>query len=579
MKRCFFFPFAGLALLLGLAGCTSSFPPQPATQQPVAPAKPVQLLPFDPVAPIVNFDLQGYIDKNLAAGFKTITVPPGRYRVTPRSRVHLSLQNLDGVTIVATGVEMICTETTQALSIKNCRNLTLRGLAIDYDPLPFSQARITALAPDKSWIEFQVLGGYPENLVERIEIFDGTTGLLKTPTLYGWQPFEALGSGRYRVAKSAAYKFNPATDLEVVGDILVTNSQTAPHGSAAHAIASHLCVNLVLEDINLFASNCFSYLETYCDNTTYRRCSIDRCPPALDVHPREVRRLRSSDADAYHSKFATRGPQLLNCTAKFMGDDCVNICGEYYLVLSATGRTVRLVAPQGVNIQPGHEIELFTYTGLRLPDACVEAVTVAGTVKPDETAYIKTLNMNAGTRTHLSTPGAKAWVLTLDREVVLPRGSVVASTRHTGNGFLVKNCDFGYNRSRGILIKGSRGQVVGNHISGSWMAGVLVAPEWWWLESGSSSQVVIRDNVIADCRQTAIRVVALGGNGAIAPAGAHRDITIRNNRITNSPLPCIEVTSTTGLVLGGNQYPVAPVAASGAPASIKLANCTEVMGE
>ena len=106
-----------------------------------------------------------------------------------------------------------------------------------------------------------------------------------------------------------------------------------------------------------------------------------------------------------------------------------------------------------------------------------------------------------------------------------------------------------------------------------------MAPEWWWLESGSSSQVVIRDNVIADCRQTAIRVVALGGNGAIAPAGAHRDITIRNNRITNSPLPCIEVTSTTGLVLGGNQYPVAPVAASGAPASIKLANCTEVMGE
>ena len=93
---------------------------------------------------------------------------------------------------------------------------------------------------------------------------------------------------------------------------------------------------------------------------------------------------------------------------------------------------------------------------------------------------------------------------------------------------------------------------------------------------------MIRDNVIADCRQAAIRVVAVGGNGATAPAGAHRNITIRNNRITTSPLPCIEVTSTTGLVLGGNQYPVAPVAASGAPGApspIKLVNCTEVMGE
>lgn len=55
---------------------------------------------------------------------------------------------------------------------------------------------------------------------------------------------------------------NPAKDIEALGDILVTNSKTAPNGSAAHAIISSNCTNLVLEDITLFASNCFSYFET-----------------------------------------------------------------------------------------------------------------------------------------------------------------------------------------------------------------------------------------------------------------------------------------------------------------------------
>ena len=566
---------SALSVVLGLAGSTSSLPPQQ-----VKSATPRVSRPFDPAMPIVDWDLQGFIDEQLANGAKTITVPPGRYRVAPKRGVHLTLQNLDRVTLVATGVQMICTETTKALSIKNCRDLTVTGLTIDYDPLPFTQGRITALAPDNSWIEFQILRGYPENLEQRIAIFDGNTHLRKTPTHYGWQPFEKLGGGRYRVAKSASYRYRKEVDIETVGDILVTNNANVPGGYSAHAIVSSDCTNLVLEDITLFASNCFGYLEHYCDNTTYRRCSIDRCPPELDLRPREVRRLRSSNADAFHSKHAIRGPQLLNCTAKFMDDDAVNICGEYYMVLGSIGRSVRVVAPKGVNIKPGHGVELFTYTGIRLPDARVQAVVASGMVQPDESAFIKAQYMNAGARESFASLSARCWVLTLDREVALPRGSAVASTQHTGNGFLVKDCDFGFNRSRGILIKGSRGQVVGNRITGSWMAAVLLAPEWWWMESGSSSEVVIRDNVISDCREAAIKVVAVGGNGATAPAGAHRDITIRNNRITRSPLPCIEVTSTTGLVLGGNKYPATPVPASGAPVSpLKLINCTEVTEE
>src|SRR5512138_3846826 len=88
------------------------------------------------------FDLQGFIQREVGSGKQRIVVPPGRYRVAPKNREHLALRGLKDITINAEGVEMVCTETTRALTISCCTNVTLRGLTIDYDPLPFTQGCI-----------------------------------------------------------------------------------------------------------------------------------------------------------------------------------------------------------------------------------------------------------------------------------------------------------------------------------------------------------------------------------------------------------------------------------------------------
>jgi hypothetical protein len=101
-------------------------------------------------------DLQNCIDQQVKEGAKRIVIPPGCYRVQPRSGVHLTLDGLpDGVTIDATGVEMLCLETTRALSISNCTNLTLQGLTIDYDPLPYTQGRITSISKEKVSVQLR----------------------------------------------------------------------------------------------------------------------------------------------------------------------------------------------------------------------------------------------------------------------------------------------------------------------------------------------------------------------------------------------------------------------------------------
>jgi hypothetical protein len=284
----------------------------------------------------VPFDLQGFINRELAAGHQPIVVPPGRYRVTPRGHQHLVLRGLKDIEVIADGVEMICTETTRALTLSRCTNVTVRGLVIDYDPLPFTQGRITGFAANKKIHEVELFEGYPPAEAARnfkYEIYRPDTRTLRCDDRYP-QRVEVVDPRRLRIHNPGGR----ASDPEQVGDLIVIGAEYAPHGSAAHAVVCDDSIHVRMENVTLFASNCFGFLENNCDGNTYDRCRIDRRPPESDLVKRADPRLRSLDADAFHSKHAIQGPSYLQCTARFMGDDCVNICGDYHLIMGSQGR-------------------------------------------------------------------------------------------------------------------------------------------------------------------------------------------------------------------------------------------------
>jgi hypothetical protein len=500
-----------------------------------------------------DFDLQGYIEGQLHAGNRSVVVPPGRYRVKPKAGWHLLFKDLSDVQVIADGVEMVCTETSRAMVFENCRNVRVKGITIDYDPLAFTEARITALPPDKSWVEFEIIPGYPEDLVaEKIEIFDpATTELRRTDA--GWaQEVQPRGGHCYRVAKAVHYHYRPEWDTEQVGDILVATNRFPAH-AGGHAIEASHCVGLKLEDVTLYTSPCFGFLEHACDGSTYLRCKIDRRPAADDPVRRGLPRMRSLVADAFHSVEARKGPAIIECTAKFMGDDCVNIHGSYHFVMASGGRELRVVTADRMTIEAGDPVEFLPFAGQRPPDAVAVKCERDAPLTDAEKAFFKKVNLNPHYKQRLLSGAALGFKVTLDREVSLPVGSAICSGNRSGNDFLVKGCDFGYNRSRGILIKASRGQVVGNKITHGWMAAVLVSPEYWWSESASSSDVVVAGNVIDGCRRAAIEIVAPGGNDQPLAAGAHRNLSIVGNTITASAWPNIFVSSTAGLLIKDNR--------------------------
>jgi len=479
--------------------------------------------------PIDPFDMQGFIDRELGEGNKKIVIPPGRYRVKPKNRQHLALKDLKNVEIIANGVELICTETTRALTINNCRDVTVRGLSIDYDPLPYTQGRIVSMSEGKMSHEIELFDGYPtseEVQTFKYEIFNPDTRTLRFGSYHNFQ-VEILDPKHIRVTKDKGYRNNPFKPEEV-GDIIVIGTAHAPGGSIPHAVYIDQCANLRLEDVTLYASNCFGFLETNCDGATYLRCKIDRRAPKTDLKKRADARIRSLNADAFHSKHAIKGPAVIGCVARFQGDDC------------------------DMNIEVGDPVELLTYLGKRLPDARVVKIVPDDSINDAEKEFLSSQSMNNDLKTNRNRSLTRAFRITLDRAVELPLGSVICSMRHTGNGFIVKDCDFGYNRSRGILIKASDGEVSGNTLTENWGEAIKVAPEYWWLESGSSKNVKIRNNVISDCRSIAIAVYSFGGARNLAPAGAHSNITVVGNAITDCPLPNILVTSTKGLKVADN---------------------------
>lgn len=504
------------------------------------------------VSPGVEFDLQDYIDQAVANGATLIKIPEGRHRVDPASNgSHLSLVGLSNITIDGTGAEMICTHTTRSISIENCTNLTIIGLTIDYDPLPFTQGRITEMSEDKRTMHIQLMDGYPGSgslKGDKLEIFDSITEELVTNTYYGVK-FETDGPRAIIVVKPSNYRAE--NSHEKVGDIAVIGSGV-PGKTVPHGILSTGCKGLVMQDVTLYASNSFGFFETDCRSSRYIGCVVDRRPLKDDLKRRDHRRMRSLTADAFHSKHAIEGPSYVGCIARYMGDDGIAINGHYHIITGFEGSRLRVVGKFGdvPNLSVGDPVELVSYTGERVENAVITAFQPGPALNETEKQFLEAQTFHGNVQT---TRNAEiVYYVTLDRAIDLPMGSLIASANRIGNGFEVRNCTIGPNRSRGILVKASDGIISGNRLVLNWGQAIKLAPEYSWLEAGSGSNVTISDNTITGCNDAAIAVYAYGGNGLAAPAGAHSDITIVGNTIRYSTNPAIAVTSVRGLKLYGN---------------------------
>lgn len=498
-------------------------------------------------------DPVAFIRDELARGSKTVLVPKGAYEVDPGEIASVYLEGLDGVTVDFQGGELRGKLKSAMLKLKDCRNVTVKNLVIDYPfNLPFTQATIESVGPDGEW-DVRIVDGYPDNGKASwpIQAYDAKTGELVNPMRMEGEKVKPLGKGRYRVTGGRNRKGK-------VGDVAVwslgcdTFFDTQSVDSRGHAVYLVGCADCRIENVTVYStpgSNGFREILGPGGNV-YLKCSVVPRPPETDPVKRGIRRFRSGNHDAFNSRGMRKGPSIVGCVACNHCDDDVNIHGPYQFIASAEGRTARVFVKDMYKgtLKVGDPVQFVTADG----HSPVETPTIVA-IREARYTPAEFESMRKGLCRQMSKACNTMVEVEFDREhPVIKAGSLFVSQNQAGNGFLLKDCRFGPNRARGFICNASHGTVENCTFDRVQSHGILSRPSYQWLEGGAARDVRIRNCTFIGCS------LFMGTHREMETTPAcHRDLSITGCRFSG-PKGTLDVRCCTGLVLKGNTFDLPP---------------------
>jgi len=487
-----------------------------------------------------------------------MTIPPGIYRVCDLPGSGLQFRNWKDAEIEAHGVTIIL-KPGQTISFAGCDNVRLRGLAVDFDPVPWSQGTIAAIDPVEKSVFVKLNDGYPEleNLPQRDSllffVFDPVTLAPRHLLWEGFRSFEPTGKRLYRLAGPTANGFFGELDSPLgprPGDKIALFNRGGP------AIQITESASCRMEEVSVFAAPGYAFYESGGEGGHhYLRCRILRKP--------ESDRLLVTAADGLHSYLVRKGPLIEGCEFGDTADDTIAIHGFFSLITGSTSPgTIQLVAPFGPDFEVGDELRFLEMPhGREIGSAKVVSFRPAKQEEagPPLEGLLKGW-AKEGFRIR-RIPQPKIWTMDLDHPIDMPLGKLVlaSSTSRCGNGAVVRDTVVRRSHKRGILIKADDVRIEGNTLEDVAGPSILIEPELYWLEGPLPKRVTIRNNTILRSSWRSLNqmgaVLGLGGAIEIRTRFSRRqfppqqdpyplmeDFTIEGNSIRES--------GAFGLVLG-----------------------------
>jgi hypothetical protein len=490
-------------------------------------------------------DFRPLLDRAVRNGWHKVVIPPGTYRLAPS----VEIDDAKNLKIIADGVTLVCTKLSRAVNFSHCTNVTLRGLTVDYDPLPFTQGKVTAIAPDFASIDLTLDAGYPRQPYSRIDICDPATRFRKRgmPFLWGTSA-EMVGDNVVRVHLAGIGK------VAKVGDL--ASLSTGPVGGAPHAIAIGDCSGMVFDHVTVYTAPGMGILEADGEGgMKYSHCRVVPGPPPPGA---TEARLLSTTWDAIQTKTTRKGPDVEDCEIRSAGDDSWSVQSSDYVVVATDGPKV-VLAFRDIYCD-GPEV------GDRLKSSLDSApVTIATRTETDLSHVQLSDDMLAKMKAakpwdfwHL---GPKAIEITTKEPFPYKVGDSVYCPDAQCNGFVFR--DNKLHSAGRILVKASDGLIEGNDID-QCHSGVTVCAEVPAESAVGIENVVIRNNRIAgtgyycplwnSSQAGSISITAESPGNKMHPPGAFRNIVIEGNRFDDICGPSIVVSSTQQLLLRNNTF-------------------------
>ena len=480
------------------------------------------------------------LHRAIAEGRSGFRIPPGDYRFTDEEA--LRIDNVGDFLIEAAGAVFRFTpEVRVGLHFRNCRNVSLSGLTIDMDGLPFLQGTVESIDAGRKELTVKLDPSFVKRYRDRPPIhhfrvmFLDSAGEFETDNI-DFRPaletirFDGVDRIHIPVWESVAEHWKNQLLPPRPGDRVVFGMR-----QEGGSILVDGCSDMAFFDVTIHASQGFAFFESGHGGggNRYRRCRLARRPGSG--------RLLAGAADCFHSLNQRRGPIVEECEFSWAMDDLVNIHGFFSVILETSGACeIILVAPHGVHYEAGSRLFFHTppYGGKyaeavvtdceELPGADVD---IAGPVQRffRERYAIEIRNF----------PECVPCRIQLDRPVNANRFDLVSSSDFCCAGAVLRNNHLHDGHVRGILLKSPDSQILDNRIERIALSGIAVKPELFWLEGPFPNNLLIADNWLEDCAfdYTGFAAIMVASGFCLPPADrltgeiCMEHIVIRNNTI------------------------------------------------
>ncbi|MBF0197254.1 MAG: right-handed parallel beta-helix repeat-containing protein [Planctomycetes bacterium] len=296
-------------------------------------------------------------------GAKEVTIPPGIYRMLPeRNNCHISIEGAKNLTINAPKVLILCDKLTRCIQVRDCENLVIKGLTIDYsmNAFHFTQGDVIAVAKegDSTIVDIKIHDGYPLNDNNRIEIYNRKTRFRKDRMPFMWGNKTIILDKKKRIvrAKDKGLAFTEVGDLA---------SLTGGWGTP-HAIDMGYSTGTSFYDVTIHASISFGIVHMMGGGGGIFKGV--RIVPGPTPPGASEPRLVSTQHDGWKIGGLNKGITVEDCEISHTGDDAWSIAHKcQFMPVNISKNKVILLSKtpyiRGESLKPGFHLR----TGIKDP--------------------------------------------------------------------------------------------------------------------------------------------------------------------------------------------------------------------
>ena len=494
-----------------------------------------------------------------ARGAGEYVIPRGVYKLPdPQGGFYLSFSKMRNFRIVGNGVILLRADPTKGgIEFSNCRNVTLAGVTLRSDPIPYTQGRILAVGPRQTSLVLRICKGYAADLTNPARFSPHPSGTVFRSRAGGYKAKPGTWNAVYicRITRIGPREFKmfclPHLPGVHPGDMLTLRS----HIRTDVKLLS--CRNMLISHVEVMGGTGMCFREEGGEGGNHYvgdKITYPRKPHGANVPP-----LMASNADGFHSGYpgVRHGPTLVGCHFEGTDDDGITIHGAYAVLAAATGRfwTVRFPAGGHSFIRDGDKLKLYGTNGGFVGEVRCVRISRRSHFRAERHAISAAgLGFNGPTRFY--------YAIVVNHPLFKAvGGDRIDDTDADGGGFAIRSCVVERNVSRGILIKADNGIIEDNTIDGSTLGGIEVTPEIWADEAGCSCHLLILGNTIRNVG--GIKAPGWRQAGALSITAApdfrseafgHRGIVVAANRFVDDNGINLLVTDASGVLISGNDF-------------------------